>query len=129
MHRATRAIAALASIGLLACLDGTAQADTTSAADSPGLQSARSDVERVAPALEQYYFAKGYPQDLAGAKESMAKAGLKLSPGNKIGGYRLDHHAQEFVLCVQHKSGAFATYDTAPMATGQTGDTGGCPKL
>lgn len=95
---------------------------------SPGLTSATSDVTRIAPKLEQYYFEKGYPRDLAGAKASLKPAGQAVSKGNKVAGYSYDEVAREFVLCIQNTSGAWATYDTAPMATGASGEAGGCPK-
>ncbi len=93
-----------------------------------GLDSATADVQRVAPRLEQYYFVKGYPSDLEGAKESMKESRQTLAKGNKLGGYSFDQEDREFILCVQNKSGAWATYDTAPMATGANGESGGCPK-
>lgn len=94
---------------------------------SPALTSVGKDVTRIAPKLEQYYFAKGYPSDLKGAKASMKPAGQKVSAGNTVAGYRFDEQAREFILCIQHKSGAWATYDTAPMAVGANGESGGCP--
>ena len=118
-----------AALGLAVAAATAAPAAAAGPAASPGLQSAVADVSRVAPRLEQYYFTHGYPRDLAGAKASMSNAGQKLSPGNQLGGYRYDDRAREFVLCVQTPSGAFATYDTAPMATGVQGESGGCPKL
>ncbi|MGQ0466251.1 MAG: hypothetical protein ACT4QG_13115 [Sporichthyaceae bacterium] len=103
-------------------------AAAVAAPSSPGLDSATTDVTRIAPKLEQYYFAKGYPKDLAGAKASMKPAGQAVSKGNKVAGYSYDAADREFILCIQNKSGAWATYDTAPMATGAAGEKGGCPK-
>jgi hypothetical protein len=94
---------------------------------SPGLISATDDVNRITPKLEQYYFAKGYPRDLAGAKASLKPAGQKVADGNTVDGYSFDDKAAEFILCIQNKSGAWATYDTAPMEAGATGESGGCP--
>lgn len=93
----------------------------------PELQSALDDVEAVAPALEGFYRNNGYPADLAGAVASLQDAGLSLSRGNTLGSYTYDAEAVEFALCVENASGAFATYDTAPMALRQSGTTGGCP--
>lgn len=95
---------------------------------SPGLTSATNDVTRIAPKLEQYYFVKGYPKDLAGAKASLQPAGQAVTKGNKVAGYSFDEGDREFILCIQNSSGAWATYDTAPMATGASGEKGGCPK-
>jgi hypothetical protein len=123
MNRAVVALAALTST--LAIAAGTSAQAATSA--SPGLESATADVSRVAPKLEQYYFVHGYPRDLDGAKASMREIGLTLSKGNDLGGYRFKESEREFILCVQNTSGALATYDTAPMATGINGEHGGCP--
>lgn len=141
MNRTALAAAALLGAATLAGCGGSAESDAaaqgttdlaatskSSLGVSPGLAAATADVRRVAPKLEQYYFAKGYPNDLKGAKASMKKARLTLTQGNKLGGYTFDKQAEEFVLCVQNTSGAWATYDTAPMATGATGEAGGCPK-
>ncbi|MGQ0844204.1 MAG: hypothetical protein ACT4QF_08715 [Sporichthyaceae bacterium] len=93
-----------------------------------GLASATADANRIAPKLEQYYFAKGYPTDLKGAKASMKPAGQKVSKGNTLAGYSFDKADEEFIICIQNSSGAWATYDTAPMAAGANGESGGCPK-
>lgn len=86
-----------------------------------------ADVDELAPALESYFRTREYPTDVAGVVAALPKTGLKLSPGNSIGGYRFKADETEFVLCVENRSGAWATYDTAPMTTGQNGETGGCP--
>ncbi|MGQ0846755.1 MAG: hypothetical protein ACT4QF_21770 [Sporichthyaceae bacterium] len=96
--------------------------------DEAGRDLAVSDARRIAPKLEQYYFAKGFARDIKAAKASMEPAGQKFSPGNTMGGYLYLPDEEEFILCVQHKSGAWATYDTAPMASGANGVKGGCPK-
>ncbi|NRQ50898.1 hypothetical protein [Aeromicrobium stalagmiti] len=96
---------------------------------SAGLTSALGDVERIAVGLEQYYFQNGYPADLAGAIDTMKDAELAVSDGNTVAGYRFDESAQEFKLCVENASGAWATYDTAPMSVREAEETGGCPEL
>jgi hypothetical protein len=123
MNRAVLALAVVTSTLAIAG-ETSAQAATTA---GPGLESATADVSRVAPRLEQYYFVHGYPRDLDGAKASMRETGLTLSKGNELGGYRFKDSEREFILCVQDTSGAFATYDTAPMATGISAERGGCP--
>ena len=139
MNRVALALAATFSTAVLAACgnsSGTAPAGVTDLGAaaraslqqaSPGLTSATDDVNRITPRLEQYYFAMGYPRDLAGAKASLKPAGQKVSKGNKVAGYSFDDQADEFILCIQNKSGAWATYDTAPMQTGATGKSGGCP--
>ena len=90
--------------------------------------SVSADVQEYAVAMEQYFFDNGYPKDLAGARATAEKlTNLSLSPGNTIATYRFDPGAQEFQLCVENPSGASATYDTQPMSTVQTTNTGGCP--
>ncbi|MCX6397180.1 MAG: hypothetical protein NTV23_11885 [Propionibacteriales bacterium] len=92
------------------------------------VQSVADDVQEYAVALEQVFFGSGYPSDLAGARATAAKlTNLSLSAGNTIASYRFDPDASEFQLCVDNSSGAWATYDTEPMSTIETGKTGGCP--
>ncbi len=109
----------------------TAEADTETPRDKPGaaLTSVLKDVNTLAPALESYFRGDPYPTTVAEVVAALPKAQLKLSKGNTLGGYRYDPDEVEFVLCVENTSGAFATYDTAPMATGKQGETGGCPAL
>lgn len=94
---------------------------------SAALKSVLNDANRIAPALEGYFRGEEYPRSLDEVAAALPKSGLELSKGNSIGGYRYDAADVEFVLCIENTSGAFATYDTAPMATGQSGETGGCP--
>ncbi len=87
MNRVALALAATFSTVLLAgCGDSSdiapaAVTDLSAAARaslqqaSPGLSAATDDVNRITPKLEQFYFAKGYPRDLAGAKASLKPAG------------------------------------------------------
>lgn len=108
----------------------TAQPEVSVTA-SPGaakaLDSVLADVNDLAPALESYFRSRDYPTKLDDVVAALPKTGLKLSSGNSIGGYRYKADEVEFVLCVENSSGAWATYDTAPMTTGQSGETGGCP--
>ncbi|MGQ0465701.1 MAG: hypothetical protein ACT4QG_10325 [Sporichthyaceae bacterium] len=123
MNRVALVLGTALSAGVLAA--GTAHAVPS---DATGRDIAVMDANRIAPKLEQYYFAKGFAKDKKAAEASMAPAGQMFSPGNKMGGYLYLPDEEEFVLCVQHKSGAWATYDTAPMASGKNGTKGGCPK-
>ena len=99
-------------------------ADPASAAD---LESVKADVETVAVSLEGYYRGDPYPATSAEVIDTLDGAGLELSPGNSIGGYVYDPDAVEFTLCIESESGAWATYDTAPMTLRENGATGGCP--
>ena len=92
-----------------------------------GTAAANVEAERLAVALESYYRTAGYPRDLAGAVDSLAGAGLAPADGSTVAGYAYDADQVEFRLCVQTPSGAWATYDTAPMALRRGGPSGGCP--
>jgi hypothetical protein len=112
----------------------TATPEPSSSAEpgqDPGsaLASVTDDVVRVAPQLESYYRGKPYPRTVDEVVASLAGADVTLSKGNRVGGYRYDPDAVEFVLCIQNSSGAWATYDTAPMTAGKGGAAGGCPSL
>ena len=100
---------------------------TASPGAAKALDSVLADVNDLAPALESYFRSRDYPTKLDEVVAALPKTGLKLSPGNSIGGYRYKADEVEFELCVENTSGAWATYDTAPMTTGQSGKTGGCP--
>ena len=104
-----------------------ARGKPTAGKPSAALKSVLNDVNTIAPALEGYFRGAEYPRTLDEVLAALPKSGLQLSKGNSIGGYRYDASDVEFVLCVENTSGAFATYDTAPMATGQSGESGGCP--
>ncbi|MCY7396789.1 MAG: hypothetical protein LH468_11700 [Nocardioides sp.] len=99
----------------------------TSRGPSPELVSVRDDVELVAPSLESFYRDREYPVDLDQVLSTLAEADVPLSPGNRVAGYLYDGDAVEFQLCIENESGAFATYDTAPMTLRRSGETGGCP--
>lgn len=102
-----------------------------SATERPGggaaLESVLADVNDLAPALESYFRGRDYPTKLDEVVAALPRTGRKLSSGNSIGGYRYKADEVEFVLCVENTSGAWATYDTAPMTTAQSGESGGCP--
>ncbi len=100
---------------------------TPAPANEAAEQSALTDVEAYAVQLEQVFFGSGYPRDLAGAVKVADRLDLELSPGNRIASYVYDADAEEFRLCVENTSGAFAIYDTQPMSTMQSGPSGGCP--
>lgn len=100
---------------------------TETPAGGAALDAVLADVTDLAPALESYFRGRDYPTQLADVVAALPETGLKLSPGNSIGGYRYKADEVEFVLCVENTSGAWATYDTAPMTTAQSSATGGCP--
>ncbi len=96
-------------------------------ASSEAVESTLADAEEFAVELEQVFFSAGYPDDLAGAVEAAEKTDLTLEQGNAIASYVFDPDNTEFRLCVENTSGAWATYDTRPMAMRESGDSGGCP--
>lgn len=96
-------------------------------ADPAGLESVKADVETAAVSLESFYRGSPYPRTTAEVVETLGDAGLTLAAGNTIAGYVYDDAAVEFTLCVESESGAWATYDTAPMTLRENGATGGCP--
>lgn len=95
--------------------------------DPADLESVKADVETVAVSLESFYRGTPYPETAAEVIDTLAEAGLSLSPGNSIGGYVYDPATVEFTLCIERDSGAWATYDTAPMTLRENGVSGGCP--
>jgi hypothetical protein len=105
----------------------TTPVSTPVASPSAGLTSALADVGELAPSLESYFAAHTYPRSVAEVEAALPKANLRLAQGNSIGGYSYDDKTVEFVLCVENTSGAWATYDTKPMTTGSSGESGGCP--
>lgn len=115
--------------------DPTPTSEPTKAEPAAGkpatAEQARSTVDDVtayAPALEQAFFSNGYPKDLAGAvKVARQFTNLTLSRGNTFGSYVFDPDQQEFKLCIENSSGAYAVYDTSPMTTVASGKSGGCP--
>lgn len=94
---------------------------------SKALRQVRADVAEITPQLESFYRDREYPEDLAQVRQTLSQSGVTLRPGDSVGAYTYDGDAVEFVLCVENTSGAWATYDTAPMTVGESGETGGCP--
>jgi hypothetical protein len=126
----------LLGLGLTGCGDDAASDpaagsnQSTGSAGSAGSGAADAviaEVSSVAPALESYYRNGPYPQSLDEAVATLGPAGITLSAGTEVGGYRYDADAVEFVLCLQDADGAWASYDTAPMGVRDSGATGGCP--
>ena len=118
-------LALLAGGGLAACSGGDGSVDDVSS--EAALSSVQSDIQTVAPDLENFYRDTTYPKTLDEAQAALEDAGIELSTGNTIGGYLFDAEATEFTLCVENESGPWATYDTAPMSMSEGGETGGCP--
>jgi hypothetical protein len=85
------------------------------------------DANRVTPPLEAYFFGAGPAADLDEAVAALATIELELSPGNQVGSYDYDQADEDFKLCIEGPTGAFATYDTSPMSLFETGESGGCP--
>ncbi|WP_182378458.1 hypothetical protein [Nocardioides sp. WS12] len=124
----------------VSAVTSTAQQDTATPTPTPSptaspprksspaeARSVRDDVETVAVSLESFYRGGEYPRDLAAVKATLDDAGLALSPGNRLGSYTYDADRVEFTLCVEHRGGAWASYNTAPMTIQESGATGGCP--
>lgn len=112
--------------------EGTSATEQEAVGDglpSAELESVFADVREVAPRLESFYRGGDYPRTLEEVLATLDDAGVALSPGNSLGAYRYDPDAVEFELCIEHEGGAYATYDTAPMSTRLSGETGGCPTL
>ena len=81
----------------------------------------------MAVALESGIRGTDYPTDLAGAVARIEELGLQPADGLVVGGYRYDPDAVEFTLCVEDAgTGAWSTYDTAPMSLREAGESGGC---
>ena len=131
MPRLKSRLTVLLLLTLTGCAGSSAPSEPGTASTGgtdPGTAAANADAERIAVSLESYYRTAGYPRDLTGAIASLAGAGLAPSDGNAIAGYAYDEKKVEFRLCVQTTSGAWATYDTAPMTLRRGGPAGGCPK-
>lgn len=108
-------------------LSGAPGADPADVDRAAALAAVQDEVGVVAPALESFYRGTSYPQTLAEARDSLAEAGIDLMIGHTVGGYAYDDAATEFTLCIQGPSGAWATYDTAPMSLREGAENGGCP--
>jgi hypothetical protein len=107
--------------------------EVSSSVDDAGpneeLDTALTDVGRLAPALESAVRGTDYPRTVSEAVAALDVAGLSTSAGMVVGGYRYDPDTVEFELCIEGPGGAFATYDTRPMSLRQSGRSGGCPSL
>ena len=101
--------------------------DSASSEPSDELATVIADAVRVTPPLEGYFFQSGHATTLDEAVAALAELELDLSPGNEVGSYLYDEADEDFKLCIQGPTGAFATYDTSPMSLFETGETGGCP--
>lgn len=106
---------------------GAASSPEEAGEPSEELASVIDDANRVTPPLEGYFFQSGHATTLDEAVAALAELELDLSPGNEVGGYLYDEADEDFKLCIQGPTGAFATYDTSPMSLFETGETGGCP--
>lgn len=102
------------------------EVDTGSGAIPAELEGVQADVGRIAPALEQHFFSHEYATTLDEALAAMAEADLAPTDPNVVGGYTFDPETVEFVLCIEHPSGAHASYDTRPMSLRTSGASGGC---
>lgn len=117
--------------GLTGCGGGDTSKPATQAGEptiDSGAGAVVTEVSAVAPALESYYRGKTYPQSTDEVVASLGPAGVTLPPGTEVGGYTYDPDTVEFVLCLQDKDGAWASYDTAPMGVQDSGSQGGCPQ-
>lgn len=96
---------------------------------SAELRAVMQEVAQVAPALEQHVRGSAYPRTVAEAEAALADAGLELTADHAVGAFVHDPDRIEFELCIEHTTGAWAAYDTAPMSTRDWGEDGGCPEL
>jgi len=90
------------------------------------MAQAMADVNQVAPKLQAYFAAHGYPTDLAGVAKSMTEAGLYMDPSNALAAYKFDPKTKQWTMCVQNDNGAWASFDTGSI--GGHGTSGGCPQ-
>lgn len=107
--------------------EGEEEEDEGEAEPSAELTSVIDDANRVTPPLESHFFGAGPADTLEEAVAALAEIDLELSPGNVVGSYLYDDADEDFKLCVEGPTGAFATYDTSPMSLFETGESGGCP--
>ncbi|WP_370288499.1 hypothetical protein [Nocardioides sp.] len=84
-------------------------------------------VTTIAPALESAVRSETYPMSLDEARERIEAAGLTPAAPLVVGGYLYHPESVEFTLCIEDSTtGAYATYDTGPMAPGAAAPSGGC---
>ena len=121
---------AVVALGAAACSDdasedaaGTGQGNGASTASQPAVDA----VSDIAPRLESAVRSETYPMSLQEAVARIDELGLTPTAPLQVAGYRYDADLVEFTLCVEDAdSGAYATYNTAPMSVRQAGDSGGC---
>ncbi|GAA4129588.1 hypothetical protein GCM10022215_42310 [Nocardioides fonticola] len=117
---------AVVALGATACSDDTDAAGADSGA-SASSQPAIDAVSSIAPQLESAVRSETYPMTLEEAVARIDELGLTPAAPLQVAGYRYDADQVEFTLCVEDAdSGAYATYNTAPMSVRQAGDSGGC---
>lgn len=105
---------------------GGAPGATVTLSPQAAQATAMADVNQVAPKLEAYFRAHGYPADLAGVAKAMTEAGLFMDPSDALATYKLNPTTKQFTLCVQNDNGAWALFDTGSI--GSHGTSGGCPQ-
>lgn len=116
---------AAVALGATACSDDAE--DAGGAAGTGSSQPAIDAVSSIAPQLESAVRSETYPMTLEEAVARIDDLGLTPAAPLQVAGYRYDADQVEFTLCVEDAdSGAYATYNTAPMSVRQAGDSGGC---
>lgn len=115
---------------LAACGDDGAGAGSSASSGSgasAAAQPAIDAVSAIAPALESAVRSETYPMTLEEATARIDQLGLTPAEPLRVAGYRYDADLTEFTLCVEDtESGAYATYNTAPMSVRQSAASGGC---
>jgi hypothetical protein len=99
---------------------------TVTLSPQAAMAQAMADVNQVAPKLQAYFAAHGYPTDLAGVAKSMTEAGLYMDPSDALASYKFDPKTKQWTMCVQNDNGAWASFDTGSI--GGHGTSGGCPQ-
>ena len=99
---------------------------TVALSPQAAMAQAMADVNQVAPKLQAYFAAHGYPTDLAGVAKSMTEAGVYMDPSNSLAAYKFDPKTKQWTMCVQNDNGAWASFDTGSI--GGHGTSGGCPQ-
>lgn len=122
---------AVVALGAAACSDDAEDASGSGAGAGSGgsaaSQPAIDAVSAIAPELESAVRSETYPMSLEEAVARIGELGLTPAAPLQVAGYRYDADRVEFTLCIEDAdSGAYATYNTAPMSVRQAGDSGGC---
>jgi hypothetical protein len=99
---------------------------TATLSPQAAMAQAMADVNQVAPKLQAYFAAHGYPTDLAGLAKSMTEAGLYMNPSDALASYKFDPKTKQWTMCVENDNGAWASFDTGSI--GGHGTSGGCPQ-